>query len=980
MATYVNDLRLKEIATGDEDGTWGTSTNTNLELIGEAFSFGTEAITTNADTHTTTIADGSTDPGRSMFLAYTGTLDSACTITIAPNTVSKLWFIENATSGSQNIIIKQGSGATITIPPGDTKAIYSDGAGSGGKMVDAFASLNVVDLKVQDDLTVTDDLIVNGDIDLEGAIDVNGTANLDVVDIDGAVDMATTLQVDGVATFTGRDVHSGGITIANAGQIGSVGDTDAIAIASDGVVTLTQKLVGTELDISGNVDVDGTTNLDVVDIDGAVDMATTLAVAGNVDFNGDLDVDGTTNLDVVDIDGAVNIATTALVTGVLTTTATQVATGGITSGSDIISDTDSTDSLGSTGVRWLKGWFDTLTAGTLTIGSGSVTDSSGAISFGNENLTTTGIVTAAGTSVFTNLDISGDVDVDGTTNLDIVDIDGAVNMATTLLVTGNVDFNGDLDVDGTTNLDVVDIDGAVNFAADVTFADGADIITASAGGSNFRAGVNAGNSIASGGNQNTVIGDEAGTAITTGDENVFIGFQSGDALVDGTFNVAMGSNSLTADTKGKKSVAIGTNALATQNFTSLTDTFNVAVGHSAGTAVTTGTENTILGGLAGLAATTASGVTLVGVRAGGGFTTGGDNTALGKQALKVATEGSGNTAVGKDALEAATTSSDNTAVGKFALTLNTTGTSNVAVGAYALDAATTTDFNTAVGWNALSTVITGTRNTAMGADAAKLSTASDNTAFGYHALDTTAGGSDNAAFGSEAMDANTSGSSNAAFGYRSLDGNETGNNNAAFGNNSLGATTGSDNTGSGSEAGFQNTSGSNNLFLGHDSGRTGSPGGAITTGSNEICLGDENITEAHIQVDWTVASDKRDKTDVTPMEMGLDFVNKLEPVTYKWDKRSNYVEKGKDFRDLITDGTHKEDWLDTGFLAQDVEALESEYGYNIADKTNLTTTLSDDGNQYGLTYSKFVPMLVKAIQEQNALIEALTARVTTLEG
>ena len=50
MATYVNNLRLKEIATGDESGTWGTSTNTNLELIGEALGVGTEAITTNADT------------------------------------------------------------------------------------------------------------------------------------------------------------------------------------------------------------------------------------------------------------------------------------------------------------------------------------------------------------------------------------------------------------------------------------------------------------------------------------------------------------------------------------------------------------------------------------------------------------------------------------------------------------------------------------------------------------------------------------------------------------------------------------------------------------------------------------------------------------------------------------------------------------------------------------------------------------------
>ena len=265
-SSYVNDLRLNEMATGDASGTWGTTTNTNLELIGEALGYGTEGITTNADTHTSTIADGATDPVRAMYVEYTGTLDSACTITIAPNTVNRMQFIENGTSGSQNIIISQGSGANITIPPGDVKAVYLDGAGSGAAVVDAFASLNVVDLKVQDDLTVTDDVIIGGDIDLEGAIDVNGTANLDVVDIDGAVDMASTLQVDGVATFTGRDIHSGGITIANAGQIGSVGDTDAIAIASDGVVTLTQKLVGTELDISGNVDVDGTLETDALSI------------------------------------------------------------------------------------------------------------------------------------------------------------------------------------------------------------------------------------------------------------------------------------------------------------------------------------------------------------------------------------------------------------------------------------------------------------------------------------------------------------------------------------------------------------------------------------------------------------------------------------------------------------------------------------------------------------------------------------------
>jgi hypothetical protein len=195
-STYVNDLRLNEMATGDGSGTWGTTTNTNLELIAEAFSYGTEVITTNADTHTTTIADGATDPGRSLYLKYTGTLDSACTITIGPNTVSKVWIIENGTSGSQNIIISQGSGANITIPAGDTKVVYSDGAGAGAAFFDAFASLSVVDLKVQDDLTVT------------GDIDVDGTTNLDVVDIDGAVDMASTALVTGVLTANGGAVFN----------------------------------------------------------------------------------------------------------------------------------------------------------------------------------------------------------------------------------------------------------------------------------------------------------------------------------------------------------------------------------------------------------------------------------------------------------------------------------------------------------------------------------------------------------------------------------------------------------------------------------------------------------------------------------------------------------------------------------------------------------------------------------------------------
>jgi hypothetical protein len=82
-----------------------------------------------------------------------------------------------------------------------------------------------------------------------------------------------------------------------------IGGTTAAA-GTFTTLTASGVFTGASLDISGDIDVDGTTNLDVVDIDGAVDMATTLAVAGNVDFNGDLDVDGTTETDVLTINGS----------------------------------------------------------------------------------------------------------------------------------------------------------------------------------------------------------------------------------------------------------------------------------------------------------------------------------------------------------------------------------------------------------------------------------------------------------------------------------------------------------------------------------------------------------------------------------------------------------------------------------------------------------------------------------------------------
>ena len=241
MATYVNDLRLKEISTGDEAGTWGTSTNTNLELIAEAFSFGTEAITTNADTHTTTIADGSTDPGRSLFLKYTGTLDSTCTITIGPNTVSKLWFIENATSGSQSIIISQGSGANITIPTGQTKAVYSDGAGSGAAIVDALVDLDLTGTTTVAALTASG-VITGATVEATGDTSSGDNAAIGYTAAEGLIltgqGSTNDVTIKNDADAAVLQVPTGTTNATIAGTLGVAGDATNGVVISQGDIAI----------------------------------------------------------------------------------------------------------------------------------------------------------------------------------------------------------------------------------------------------------------------------------------------------------------------------------------------------------------------------------------------------------------------------------------------------------------------------------------------------------------------------------------------------------------------------------------------------------------------------------------------------------------------------------------------------------------------------------------------------------------------
>jgi hypothetical protein len=349
MPTYVNNLRLKEIVTGDESGTWGTSTNTNLELIADAFGSGTEAITTNADTHTTTVADGSADEGRAIYLKYTGTLDSACTITLAPNTINKLWIVENATSGSQNIIISQGSGANITIGNGKVAAIFTDGAASSAAVLDAFADLELSstltvagastltgavtmsgDASVGNDLSIVSDAAVlnfgaDSDVNLTHVADtgllLNSTMQLQfndssqfinapsnaILDINAtdeielnatAVDLNGTLDVSGTSTLTGNVTMSADASVGD--DLTLVSDAAVLNFGADSDVSLTHVadtglLLNSTMalqfnDASQYINAPSATVLDI----NATDEIELNATA--VDLNGTLDVSGTSTL------------------------------------------------------------------------------------------------------------------------------------------------------------------------------------------------------------------------------------------------------------------------------------------------------------------------------------------------------------------------------------------------------------------------------------------------------------------------------------------------------------------------------------------------------------------------------------------------------------------------------------------------------------------------------------------------------------
>ena len=264
--TFTNDLRVRLQEVGANSGTWGTLLDTTITNIAESWSYGTEALADSA-AQTLTLADGASDELRSFYVKLTGTLSQATTVTIAPNTISKSWMIENATTGGYAVTISQGSGANVTVSNGNVKMIATDGAGAGGVVYDLFTDLelaggatitvddnsNVLTLKSTDAdensgprLALTRDSGSPADNDFIGLISFNADddgGNLtrfgyvvgQIIDAsngseDGLLDFYTTAA--GVETKT-LTLSSGNVTIA--GDLTGTGDTKFLATGDIGI-------------------------------------------------------------------------------------------------------------------------------------------------------------------------------------------------------------------------------------------------------------------------------------------------------------------------------------------------------------------------------------------------------------------------------------------------------------------------------------------------------------------------------------------------------------------------------------------------------------------------------------------------------------------------------------------------------------------------------------------------------------------------
>ena len=162
-STYTSNLGIEKIGAGEQAGTWGNTTNNNLDIIDRAIN-GVAAITLSSTTHTLTTSDGTLSEGGHKVLVFSGSPGGTCTVTISPNDQDKFYIIQNVTN--QTLTFTQGSGGNVSVVAGTGKLIYADGAGSGAAVADITSSLDLANPRIGGTAvtsTATELNIVDGD-------------------------------------------------------------------------------------------------------------------------------------------------------------------------------------------------------------------------------------------------------------------------------------------------------------------------------------------------------------------------------------------------------------------------------------------------------------------------------------------------------------------------------------------------------------------------------------------------------------------------------------------------------------------------------------------------------------------------------------------------------------------------------------------------------------------------------------------------
>jgi len=466
--------------------------------------------------------------------------------------------------------------------------------------------------------------------------------------------------------------------------------------------------------------------------------------------------------------------------------------------------------------------------------------------------------------------------------------------------------------------------------------------------------------------------------------NTSIGFRTLDSVTTGFSNTALGYKALTSNANGNSNTASGFNSLRFNK----SGSGNTANGGYALFLNTNGNVNTANGFAALYSNTIGSNNSASGYYALYNNSIGNYNTASGHSALQTNSTGSNNTASGAKSLFSNTSGNFNTADGANALFLNTTGSNNTAVGETALYSNTEGLYNTANGFAALFSNTIGVVNTANGSQALfSNSIGNSNSAFGYQALYSNTEGNSNVAIGESALYSNSIGKFNTSNGSGALYANTTGEGNTAIGGVTLIAnTTGNSNTAIGTLALTQNIGGTNNIAIGNRSGTAvGSPNAnnTISIGNydilngatNQVIFGNFSSTGYYSNNPWATFSDARIKTNIKEEVKGLDFIMRLNPVTYyKSIKEMVRLTDNKETADFP--GKYDVEKIKfSGFLAQEVEQAATASGYEFSGLHKP----QNNKDLYALSYESFVVPLVKAMQEQQLMIEKLTKQLEQSE-